>query len=174
MIRQLDHLVLTTADRAACTDFYTRVLGMRVEVFGNDRIAFKFGNQKINLHEKGREFEPKANVPTHGALDLCLIVDRPLADVIEHLVNCHLPIVEGPLQKPNQGRQCDQSRAAMGARQRASPVRHAEARKRELSTPTIRDPARIPGSRQLGAAFSPSAMSESTNSRAKAGSAASL
>jgi catechol 2,3-dioxygenase-like lactoylglutathione lyase family enzyme len=59
MIARLDHVVLTTRDRERCVDFYTRVLGMRLETFGQGRIAFRFGDQKINLHEAGREFEPR-------------------------------------------------------------------------------------------------------------------
>lgn len=102
MIDHLDHLVLTTADEAACVDFYTRVLGMTLESFIGgtppvERKAFKFGNQKINLHIKGKEFEPKANIPTPGALDLCFIADRPLAQVISKLAQMSWPIVEGPV-----------------------------------------------------------------------------
>src|SRR4249920_2465882 len=63
MIDRLDHLVLTTSRKEACIDFYTRVLGMTLETFGEGRIAFRFGNQKINLHEQGREYEPKAHLP---------------------------------------------------------------------------------------------------------------
>ena len=101
MIDHLDHLVLTTAHESACIDFYTRVLGMRLESFVGgtppvERKAFKFGNQKINLHIKGKEFEPKADLPTPGSLDLCFIVDRPLKDVIEHLNSVNWPIIEGP------------------------------------------------------------------------------
>lgn len=86
MIDSIDHLVLKTAHREACIDFYTRVLGMTLQQFGAGRIAFQFGSQKINLHEKGREFEPKAALPTPGALDLCFIADRPLDEVIAHLL----------------------------------------------------------------------------------------
>ena len=101
MIDHLDHLVLTTAHETACIDFYTRVLGMRLESFIGgtppvERKAFKFGNQKINLHIKGKEFEPKAELPTPGSLDLCFIADRPLKEVIEHLQTVKWPIIEGP------------------------------------------------------------------------------
>jgi catechol 2,3-dioxygenase-like lactoylglutathione lyase family enzyme len=99
MIDHLDHLVLTTIDRAACVDFYTRVLGMKVETFAGGRFALKFGNQKINVHERGREFEPKAHLPVPGALDLCFIADRPLDAVIEHLRACNWPIVDGPVER---------------------------------------------------------------------------
>ena len=102
MIRHLDHLVLTTANESACIDFYTRVLGMVVETFVGgsppvDRKAFKFGSQKINLHIKGKEFEPKAKCPTPGALDLCFIATVPLDQVISKVRATEWPIVEGPV-----------------------------------------------------------------------------
>ena len=102
MIDHLDHLVLTTACEGECVDFYTRVLGMKLESFIGgtppvERRAFKFGNQKINLHIKGREFEPKADIPMPGSLDLCFIADRPLEEVIEKLGKENWPIVEGPI-----------------------------------------------------------------------------
>ncbi len=102
MIRHLDHLVLTTADEAACVDFYTRVLGMTLESFVGgtpavERKAFRFGHQKINLHVRGKEFEPKAHLPVPGALDLCFIASVPLAQVIERLGAVNWPIVEGPV-----------------------------------------------------------------------------
>jgi catechol 2,3-dioxygenase-like lactoylglutathione lyase family enzyme len=99
MIDHLDHLVLTTLDRAACVDFYTRVLGMAVETFGGGRLALRFNKQKINIHERGREFEPKAHLPVPGALDLCFIADRPLDAVIAHLRSCSWPIIEGPVER---------------------------------------------------------------------------
>ena len=100
MIDHLDHLVLTTAKEAERIDFYTRVLGMQLESFIGgtppvERKAFKFGNQKINLHIKGKEFEPKAKIPTPGALDLCFIADRPLTEAISKLEKEAWPIVEG-------------------------------------------------------------------------------
>ena len=102
MIDHLDHLVLTTTKEAECVDFYTRILGMKLESFIGgtppvERKAFKFGSQKINLHIKGKEFEPKADIPTPGALDLCFIADRSLEKVIEKLTNEGWPIIEGPV-----------------------------------------------------------------------------
>ena len=102
MIDHLDHLVLTTANESACIDFYTRVLGMKLGSFIGgtspvERKAFTFGNQKINLHIKGKEFEPKANIPMPGSLDLCFIADRPLTEVINHLAKENWPIIEGPV-----------------------------------------------------------------------------
>lgn len=102
MIDRIDHIVLTTARPQACIDFYTRVLGMALETFVGgtppvERQAFKFGNQKINLHVQGQEFEPKAHRPVPGALDLCFIARMPLEQVIEHLQAQDWPIVEGPV-----------------------------------------------------------------------------
>jgi catechol 2,3-dioxygenase-like lactoylglutathione lyase family enzyme len=106
MIDHLDHLVLTTSSEAACIDFYTRVLGMQLESFVGQsssasppvtRQAFKFGNQKINLHIKGKEFEPKAHLPVSGSLDLCFIASIPLDAVIAKLNAANWPIIEGPV-----------------------------------------------------------------------------
>jgi len=102
MIAHLDHLVLTSANEAACVDFYVRILGMRLETFIGgtppvERKAFKFSSQKINLHIKGKEFEPKAGIPTPGSLDLCFIADRPLSEVIAILQKEAWPILEGPV-----------------------------------------------------------------------------
>ena len=104
MIDHLDHIVITTDHEADCIRFYCEVLGMRYETFvgGNppvERKSFKFGNQKINLHVKGREFEPKAHLPVPGALDLCFIASVPLADVIARLNEKGVAIVEGPVAR---------------------------------------------------------------------------
>ena len=98
-IERLDHLVLTVRDIAATCDFYSTVLGMEVVTFGAGRKALAFGQQKFNLHEAGREFEPKADRPTPGSADLCLIADGSLADVIDHLRACGVPILEGPVKR---------------------------------------------------------------------------
>jgi catechol 2,3-dioxygenase-like lactoylglutathione lyase family enzyme len=102
MIDHLDHLVLTTSRRDACVDFYTRVMGMQLETFVGgtppvERQAFKFGQQKINLHTQGAEFEPKAHLPVPGSLDLCFIASVPLEQVIQRLRAASWPIVEGPV-----------------------------------------------------------------------------
>jgi catechol 2,3-dioxygenase-like lactoylglutathione lyase family enzyme len=99
MIDHLDHLVLTATNAEATQDFYVRVLGMQLETFGAGRMAFTFGNQKINLHIRGQEFEPKAHLPVPGALDLCFIASIPLDQVIERLAEANWPIVEGPIQR---------------------------------------------------------------------------
>lgn len=102
MIDHLDHLVLTTAHEAECVRFYTEVLGMRLETFVGgtppvERKAFMFGAQKINVHVKGREFEPKAHTPVPGALDLCFIASVPLDVVIARLQALGVLIAEGPV-----------------------------------------------------------------------------
>ena len=98
-IDRLDHLVLTVRDVDATCSFYVRVLGMQIVTFGEARKALAFGRQKINLHQAGREFEPKAALPTPGSADLCLITDVPLDEVIAHLAACGVAVVEGPVMR---------------------------------------------------------------------------
>ncbi|WP_278463831.1 MULTISPECIES: VOC family protein [Stutzerimonas stutzeri subgroup] len=98
-IDHIDHLVLTVADIEKTVDFYTRVLGMQLVTFGEGRKALTFGNQKINLHQAGREFEPKAERPTPGSADLCFIVATPLDRVIAHLETQGVSVIEGPVQR---------------------------------------------------------------------------
>lgn len=99
MIDSLDHFVLTTAQEEACVRFYVDVLGMKLETFGQGRKAFRFGQQKINLHLQGHEFEPKAHRPQPGALDLCFLADRPLEAVISALREKGVAIIEGPVTR---------------------------------------------------------------------------
>jgi len=95
-IARIDHFVLTVASVEATCEFYQKVLGMEVVSFRGNRKALTFGQQKINLHEAGKEFEPKATRPTAGAGDFCLIVEGSLGSVIAHLQACDVPIEEGP------------------------------------------------------------------------------
>lgn len=104
MIDHLDHLVLTTADPDRCIHFYTQVLGMKLEHFIGgtppvQRMALVFGSQKINIHVKGREFEPKAHVAIPGALDLCFIASCTLDEVMATLQAAGIPLVEGPVPR---------------------------------------------------------------------------
>jgi catechol 2,3-dioxygenase-like lactoylglutathione lyase family enzyme len=102
MIDHIDHIVLTTRDLEACIRFYTEVLGMQLERFRTpteERLALKFGAQKINLHEWGREFTPRAHVAVPGSLDLCFIASVPLDDVIAKLRQRKVQILEGPVAK---------------------------------------------------------------------------
>jgi catechol 2,3-dioxygenase-like lactoylglutathione lyase family enzyme len=96
MISHLDHLVLTTTNEQACIDFYQDVLGMTLETFGEGRKAFRYGNQKINLHMKGSEFQPHAHLPVPGSLDLCFISAIPLDEVIDRLEARGVAIIMGP------------------------------------------------------------------------------
>lgn len=98
-IDRIDHLVLTVRDIDATCSFYSRVLGMSVTTFGGGRKALVFGGQKINLHQAGREFEPKAQAPTPGSADFCLISAAPLQEVMAHLASCGVAIIEGPVPK---------------------------------------------------------------------------
>ena len=102
MIDHIDHVVLTTRDLPACLRFYSEILGMKHEKFQTPtetRIALKFGNQKINVHEWGKEFTPRAHVAAPGTLDLCFISAVSLEDVIQKLKQNNVPILEGPVMK---------------------------------------------------------------------------
>jgi catechol 2,3-dioxygenase-like lactoylglutathione lyase family enzyme len=98
-VRQLDHLVLTVADIATTVEFYTSVLGMEAVTFRGSRTALTFGSSKINLHERGKEFEPKAARPTPGSADLCFIVHEPVADIMSELAAAGVVIEEGPVER---------------------------------------------------------------------------
>jgi catechol 2,3-dioxygenase-like lactoylglutathione lyase family enzyme len=98
-ISKLDHLVLTVTDIEKTTSFYGSVMGMKKEVFADGRVALKYGSQKINLHELGKEFEPKANKPTPGSADLCFITQSPLDDAMAHVKRCGVEIIEGPIER---------------------------------------------------------------------------
>lgn len=94
-VHHLDHLVLTVADIEKTVEFYTHILGFQVVTFGDNRKALTFGNQKINLHQKGHEFEPKAKHPTSGSADLCFISATDIHDVLEELKQKNIEIIEG-------------------------------------------------------------------------------
>lgn len=98
-IKHLDHLVLTVKDIEITCNFYQRVLNMPIETFGENRKALRFGNQKINLHEAGKEFGPKAKAPTPGSADLCFITEDPMPEIIQQLANSQIQIEEGPVQR---------------------------------------------------------------------------
>jgi catechol 2,3-dioxygenase-like lactoylglutathione lyase family enzyme len=102
MIDHIDHIVLTTRDKEGCLRFYTEALGMKLEEFRTPtekRLALKFGRQKINVHEWGKEFEPRAHVAAPGTLDLCFIASVPLEEVIGRLKAAGIEILEGPVAK---------------------------------------------------------------------------
>ncbi len=95
-ITHLDHLVLTVANIEITLNFYQRVLGMEKQTFASNRVALKFGNQKINLHQAGNEPEPKATMPLPGSADLCFVAQSPLSDAMQHVRDCGVDILEGP------------------------------------------------------------------------------
>ena len=101
MIRALDHLVLTVRDLDATIRFYRDGLGMELKRFGehNERSSLHFGAEKINLHELGKEFEPKAAMPTPGSADLCFLTDQPINEVKAELEAAGLAIIEGPVRR---------------------------------------------------------------------------
>ncbi len=98
-VDRIDHLVLTVHDVDASCEFYSRVLGMDIVTFGGTRKALSFGANKINLHQYGHEFEPKAARPTPGSGDLCLITSTPMSDVLAHLQTCGVTVIEGPVKR---------------------------------------------------------------------------
>ncbi|MEC1503684.1 VOC family protein [Bacillus sonorensis] len=99
MIKRLDHFVLTVKNLQETINFYTCVLGMEEETFGSGRKALRFGNQKINLHEAGNEFDPKAKHPLPGSADLCFISDETIDHIIGHLSKNNVSIEEGPVRR---------------------------------------------------------------------------
>lgn len=104
-IDAIDHIVLTARDLDATTAFYQRVLGMSVVQFGAGRRALAFGVQKINLHQAGREFDPKADRPTPGSVDVCFLTRTPIAEVLEHFAREAVSVIEGPVERTGaQGR----------------------------------------------------------------------
>jgi catechol 2,3-dioxygenase-like lactoylglutathione lyase family enzyme len=98
-IDRVDHLVLTVVDVEATCTFYARTLGMTPVTFSGGRRGLAFGRQKINLHQAGREFEPRAARATPGSGDFCLIAAVPLDVVVAHLAACDVPLVQGPVTK---------------------------------------------------------------------------
>jgi len=98
-IDALDHFVMTVADIAASCDFYSRVLGLEIIAFGDNRKALKIGNQKINLHQSGKEIHPCAGKPCAGSADLCFISDLPIPAVIDHLSTAGVPVELGPVPR---------------------------------------------------------------------------
>ncbi len=98
-IDRIDHIVITAFDVERTLDFYSRVLGMEPITFAGGRRGLAFGRQKINLHQAGREYEPKALKPSPGSMDLCFITETPLADVIAQLKGHGVAIAEGPVAK---------------------------------------------------------------------------
>lgn len=98
-IESIDHFVLTVKSIEETCRFYEGTLGMVVETFGENRKALRFGNQKINLHQVGREFEPKAARPTAGSGDFCLLTRTPMRELVSHLQALGVEIEDGPVSR---------------------------------------------------------------------------
>lgn len=98
-IDRFDHMVFTVRDIERTCEFYSKVLGMEVITFEGGRRALRFGEQKINLHLAGAEFEPKADPPVPGSQDVCLITKTDLAEALAHVESCGVEIIEGPGDK---------------------------------------------------------------------------
>lgn len=98
-ITHLDHLVLTVKNIGITTTFYSQVLGMEISTFGQDRVALLFGQQKINLHQLGKEFEPKAKHAKSGSADLCFITKTNIKEAQDHIEKIGVVIIEGPVQR---------------------------------------------------------------------------
>ena len=98
-IESIDHIVLTVKNIKVTCAFYTQVLGMKAITFGSGRMALSFGTQKINLHEHGNEYEPKARVPTPGSADLCFVTTKPIGQLIDHLRMNDVEVIEGPVPR---------------------------------------------------------------------------
>lgn len=95
----LDHLVLTVKDIPTTVNFYTTLMGMQVINFGQGRTALSFGSQKINLHQIGNEFEPKASNVAMGSANLCFIIDTPIKEAVNDLQTKNIPIIKGPIKR---------------------------------------------------------------------------
>lgn len=102
-VSTLDHLVLTVADLDTTCRFYADVLGIPAIPFtvadGSTRWALKVGLQKINLHQAGAEFDPKAAKPTPGSADLCFLSEAPVQQWQTHLADLGIPIEDGPVPR---------------------------------------------------------------------------
>lgn len=98
-INRFDHVVITVKNIETTVAFYESVLGMTRETFGEDRIALLFGKQKINLHQQGKEFEPKADHPTPGSADLCFITETNLQEAMTHVASNGVDIIAGPVER---------------------------------------------------------------------------
>jgi catechol 2,3-dioxygenase-like lactoylglutathione lyase family enzyme len=98
-IDSIDHVVFTVKDINATCDFYTKVLGMEVVIFGEGRKALAFGSQKINLQQLGRESTLVADKPTSGSADICFVTSVPVSEVIAHLNSCGVRLVGGPVER---------------------------------------------------------------------------
>ena len=98
-VEQLDHLVLPVSDIERIAHFYTTHLGMEKRTFGEGRVALHFGDQKINLHPAGWDYEPKAKVSVAGTADLCFLVSEPVESLQADLIEGEIEVIEGPVER---------------------------------------------------------------------------
>lgn len=98
-VSHLDHFVLTVRDIDKTVAFYQSVLGMKKTSFSDGRVSLSYGNQKINVHQLGNEFDPKAGNVSTGSADLCFILKTPLAEAQKHLSDCGVAIIDGPVSR---------------------------------------------------------------------------
>ena len=98
-VKNMDHLVFTVANIQRTCDFYQNILGMKVEKFKEGRYALHFGEQKINLHQQGKEFEPKSMHPTPGSIDICFIVHNSISEIVDYLKVNNITVEEGPVER---------------------------------------------------------------------------
>ncbi len=98
-VHSLDHLVLTVASISRTIGFYSRVLGMSPRTFGDGRVALHFGSQKLNLHELGNVTDRNVRHATPGSADLCFLTSVPMEEVVQHLNNSSVQVIEGPVTR---------------------------------------------------------------------------
>ncbi len=98
-VHSIDHIVMTVKSIEKSCKFYQECLGLEIITFQNDRKALKCGNQKINLHEIGHEFDPKAKNASKGTVDICLIVENPIAEIVKDFEKKGVEIIEGPIKR---------------------------------------------------------------------------
>lgn len=98
-IETIDHIVLTVKDVDETCRFYSEILAMKVVTFGEGRKALTFGNQKFNLHEAGKEINPKSTHPTPGSVDICLLTKTPIEEVVQLLNEQSVSVEVGPVRR---------------------------------------------------------------------------
>jgi catechol 2,3-dioxygenase-like lactoylglutathione lyase family enzyme len=98
-VDRFDHVVFTVRDVVRTCEFYARVLGMEKIVFDGGRVALRFGRHKINLHQAGREYQPRAAQALPGTQDLCFITQVPLEEAMAHVRACGVGVELGPVRK---------------------------------------------------------------------------
>lgn len=99
-VDRLDHIVITCRDVEVTSSWYQRVLGMEREEYGrNNRGSLRFGGQKINVRPYGTEGWGTSDVEMTGVQDLCFIAALAPADIVDHLTQCGVAIIEGPVER---------------------------------------------------------------------------